>query len=142
MSPNTVWEVAMLVAKGKMSFSISPDIWFERFFDLPGVALAEMPPSVLIASDNLPGAPPSDPVDRILVATARDLVEVRRPRSCRGHGMLTQRREACAGMALCRLLTPMLLENDEPEGASAQRAPPVHSNIARPCFLYGIGKFR
>ena len=62
----------MLVAKGKMALAISPDIWFERFCELPGVALAEMPPSVLIASANLPGAPPADPVDRILVATARE----------------------------------------------------------------------
>ena len=30
-----------------------------------------MPPSVLIASCALPGAPPADPVARILAATAR-----------------------------------------------------------------------
>ena len=72
VSPMTAWEIAMLVAKGKMALAISPDIWFERFCELPGVALAEMPPSVLIASANLPGAVPADPVDRILVATARE----------------------------------------------------------------------
>ena len=38
---------------------------------LPGVRLAPMPPGVLIASASLPGAPPSDPVDRIVAATAR-----------------------------------------------------------------------
>ena len=30
-----------------------------------------MPPSVLVASTILPGVPPRDPADRILIATAR-----------------------------------------------------------------------
>ena len=52
----TAWEIAMLVAKGKMALAMSPDTWFERFCELPGVALAKMSPSVLTASANLPGA--------------------------------------------------------------------------------------
>lgn len=72
VSPISAWEVATLVVKGKMALSISPGIWFRRFCELPGVALAEMPPSVLVASASLPGAPPSDPADRILLATARE----------------------------------------------------------------------
>ena len=72
VSPMTAWEVAMLVAKGKIALSISPSIWFERFCEQPGVVLAELPPSVLVAAASLPGAPPADPVDRILAATARE----------------------------------------------------------------------
>ena len=72
VSPMTAWEIAMLVAKGKMALASSPDVWFERFCKLPGDTLAEMPPSMLVASANLPGGPPNDPVDRILVATARE----------------------------------------------------------------------
>ena len=72
VSPMTAWEIAMLVAKGKMALAISPGIWFERFCELSGVALADMPPSVLVASANLPGEPPTDPVDHILVTTARE----------------------------------------------------------------------
>ena len=71
VSPMTAWEVAMLAAKGKIALSIAPEVWFERFCALPGVTLAELPPGVLIASCALPGAPPADPVDRILAATAR-----------------------------------------------------------------------
>ena len=71
VSPMTAWEIAMLEAKEKIALSISPEIWFDGFCTLPGVALAEMPPSVLIASCALPGSPPADPVDRILAATAR-----------------------------------------------------------------------
>lgn len=72
VSPMTAWEIAMLVAKGNIALTTSPDTWFERFCEQPGVVLAEMSPSVLVASTILPGTPPADPVDRILVATARE----------------------------------------------------------------------
>ena len=71
VSPMSAWEISMLVAKGRIALSIAPEVWFERFCALPGVALAALPPAVLIASCALPGAPPADPVDRILAATAR-----------------------------------------------------------------------
>ena len=71
VSPMSAWEIAMLVAKGRMALSLDPEVWFDRFLALPGVTLAKMPPPVLIASCALPGAPPADPVDRILAATAR-----------------------------------------------------------------------
>ena len=71
VSPMTAWEVAMLAAKAKIALSLDPEVWFDRFLGLPGVALAELPPAVLIQSCALPGAPPADPVDRILAATAR-----------------------------------------------------------------------
>ena len=44
VSPMTAWEIAMLAAKGKIALSIAPEVWFERFCALPGVALAAMPP--------------------------------------------------------------------------------------------------
>ena len=71
VSPMTAWEIAMLAAKGRIALAIGPDVWFERFRALPGVTLAELPISVLIAAAALPGSPPADPVDRILAATAR-----------------------------------------------------------------------
>ena len=71
VSPITAWEIAMLVAKGKMSLTLTPDRWFEHFCELPGVTLATMSPSVLVASTTLPGQPPDDPADCILIATAR-----------------------------------------------------------------------
>jgi PIN domain nuclease of toxin-antitoxin system len=40
---------------------------------IPGVHLAELSPDILIASSYLPGTPPRDPMDRILIATAREL---------------------------------------------------------------------
>ena len=40
---------------------------------IPGMRLAELTPDILIASSYLPGTPPRDPMDRILIATAREL---------------------------------------------------------------------
>lgn len=67
----TAWEIAMLAVKNRISLSMNPEVWFDRFCALPGVTLAGMPPSVLAASCSLPGSPPTDPVDSILIATAR-----------------------------------------------------------------------
>ena len=88
VSPMTAWEVAMLASKGKIALSLAPEVWFARFHALPGVTLAELPPEVLIASCALPGAPPADPVDRILAATARafDYTLVTRDRHLLAYG--------------------------------------------------------
>jgi PIN domain nuclease of toxin-antitoxin system len=40
---------------------------------MPGIRLAPLTPKILLASTMLPGAPPSDPADRIIAATARAL---------------------------------------------------------------------
>ena len=71
VSPISAWEIAMLVAKGKIALALDPHTWFERFCRLPSAALVPMPVSVLVASTTLPGTPPHDPADRILIATAR-----------------------------------------------------------------------
>ncbi len=73
ISPITAWEVGMLAARGRLQLLIRPERWFANLFDVPGVRLADMSPDVLIASSYLPGKPPSDPADRIIAATARDL---------------------------------------------------------------------
>jgi len=71
VSPMTAWEVATLVAKNRLQLALSPEAWFEALLGLVGVRLAAMPPRVFIASTTLPGAPPRDPVDRIIAATGR-----------------------------------------------------------------------
>jgi len=71
VSPITAWEIGMLVAKGKMALALDPGLWFQRYCELPSVALAAMPTSVLVSSTSLPGTPPADPADRIIIATAR-----------------------------------------------------------------------
>jgi PIN domain nuclease of toxin-antitoxin system len=71
VSPITAWEIAMLAARGRLVLTRSPTAWFTALLSLPSVALAPMPPDVLMASATLPGTPPRDPADRIIAATAR-----------------------------------------------------------------------
>lgn len=72
VSPITAWELGLLVARGRLSFLMPPERWFEQMLQAPGLALADLPPEVLIASSFLPGEPPRDPADRIIAATARE----------------------------------------------------------------------
>ena len=55
----------------RILLTLAPEVWFARLSDLPGIRLAPMPPTLLIASAFLPGSPPRDPADRIIAATAR-----------------------------------------------------------------------
>lgn len=71
VSPITAWEIATLVSRGRLTLSLTPDVWFLTLLALPGMRLASMPPNVLIASAFLPGSPPRDPADRIIAATGR-----------------------------------------------------------------------
>jgi PIN domain nuclease of toxin-antitoxin system len=73
ISPITAWEIGMLTAHGRLQLLIQPERWFANLFEVPGVQLAELSPTILIASSYLPGKPPKDPTDRILAATAREL---------------------------------------------------------------------
>jgi PIN domain nuclease of toxin-antitoxin system len=72
VSPITAWEVGLLVARGRLTTIIKPQLWFERVLDVPNMRLADMTPDLLISSSFLPGEPPRDPVDRIIAATARE----------------------------------------------------------------------
>jgi PIN domain nuclease of toxin-antitoxin system len=71
VSPITAWEIGLLSARGRLRLAMSPMTWFERLLAAPAVALANLPPKVFVDSSYLPGTPPRDPVDRILIATAR-----------------------------------------------------------------------
>ena len=73
ISPITAWEIGMLVSRGRLQLLIRPERWFANLFEAPGVKLADLSSDLLIASSFLPGKPPKDPTDRILVATAREL---------------------------------------------------------------------
>lgn len=72
VSPITALEVATLLRKGRFKTNLPPHRWFEHLMALPGVALAPMPPEILIASQLLPGDIHKDPADRIIAATARE----------------------------------------------------------------------
>lgn len=73
VSPMTAWEIGLLTARGRLTLSMDPLRWFERFSSMPGVGQAPITARMLIESSNLPGRPPNDPVDRMMIATAREL---------------------------------------------------------------------
>jgi PIN domain nuclease of toxin-antitoxin system len=73
VSPITAWEIGLLASRERLRLLITPEKWFGKILELPGMALAELSPDLLIASSFLPGKPPRDPADRIIAATARDL---------------------------------------------------------------------
>jgi PIN domain nuclease of toxin-antitoxin system len=73
VSAITAWEIGMLVARNRLGLSTRPERWFQRLLAVEGVRLADLSPDILIASSFLPGEPPRDPADRIILATARDL---------------------------------------------------------------------
>ena len=71
VSAISVWEVAMLEAKGRVRFSVEAAEWVRRGLQAPGVRLEALSPEVLVESTRLPGAIHGDPADRMIVATAR-----------------------------------------------------------------------
>ena len=73
VSAISVWEVAMLEAKGRISLSRPIHDWIQAALHVPGVRLLPLSPEIAIASTRLPGAPHGDPADRILMASARHL---------------------------------------------------------------------
>jgi PIN domain nuclease of toxin-antitoxin system len=39
VSPITAWEIGLLAARGRISLRMSPEKWFERMLEAPGVTL-------------------------------------------------------------------------------------------------------
>lgn len=71
VSPITAWEIGLLVSRGRLTIRLDPSSWFRALMDLPGISVADLTPEILVASSFLPGDPPRDPADRIIIATAR-----------------------------------------------------------------------
>ena len=71
VSPVTAWEIGMLAARGRIRIVTDPVSWFRRASSQPGLSMSRLTDEVLIASSFLPGIPPRDPVDRIIIASAR-----------------------------------------------------------------------
>ncbi len=72
ISPISAWEIGMLMSRGRLVLTKSPRAWMATALEQPNTELAQMPPEVLIESSFLPGEPPADPADRIIIATARE----------------------------------------------------------------------
>ena len=73
VSPITAWEVANLVRKHRIAVTMPVGAWIKQAFDAIEARQPELTLSILIGSCELPGTPPDDPADRIIIATAREL---------------------------------------------------------------------
>lgn len=66
----SVWEVAMLIARGRLNFSLAAEDWLEQALGYPGVRLLELSPRIALKSAQLPGNFHKDPADQMIVETA------------------------------------------------------------------------
>jgi len=65
------WEVAKLVERHRLVLPEPVDRWLELALGYPGVQMLPLTPEIAVESTRLPGSFHRDPVDQILVASAR-----------------------------------------------------------------------
>jgi PIN domain nuclease of toxin-antitoxin system len=70
ISSISVWEIAMLVAKGRLELAVDITEWFAVTESLSFVKFIPVNNSVAVQAVRLPGHFHDDPADRIIVATA------------------------------------------------------------------------
>jgi PIN domain nuclease of toxin-antitoxin system len=68
----SVWEIANLVRKKRVVLAMPVAKWFRRTVEQ--MEATTLGPTIEILADSceLPGSPPNDPADRIIIATARE----------------------------------------------------------------------
>ena len=71
VSAMSVWEVAMLEAKGRLQLFSECAQWVQKALATPGLILVPLTPEIAIQSTRLPGEIHAEPSDRIIAATAR-----------------------------------------------------------------------
>src|ERR1700730_10803555 len=72
VSPISGWEIANLVRKNRLVLTMPVVKWFRQTMNTMQAAMPELTVEILAESCELPGSPPSDPADRIIIATARE----------------------------------------------------------------------
>lgn len=69
----TLWEIAMLVHKGRLTFDRDVEQWLADLSQLPNFKKFRISPPIAALSAHLPGTFHGDPADRLIVATALNL---------------------------------------------------------------------
>ena len=67
----SIWEFAMMVTRGRIKLSISPDEWLDYAINKTGITILYLNSKIALESCNLPGDFHKDPADRIIVAATR-----------------------------------------------------------------------
>lgn len=73
VSSISAWELAMLVAKGRIALSMDIAEWLSVVKQIEAVSFVPVDNDIAVKSVELPGTFHKDPADRIIVATARKL---------------------------------------------------------------------
>lgn len=73
VSSISAWELAMLVAKGRVALSMDVGAWLSVVSEIEEVRFVPVDNEIAVKSIELPGDFHRDPADRIIVATARKL---------------------------------------------------------------------
>ncbi|HEX6574704.1 MAG TPA: type II toxin-antitoxin system VapC family toxin [Gemmatimonadaceae bacterium] len=71
VSDISFWEIAVKVAKGKLSLSVDVGVWLSRAATAPGFRFIPLDRDTLLLSARLSGTAHNDPVDRMLLAIAQ-----------------------------------------------------------------------
>ncbi|MBI2593357.1 type II toxin-antitoxin system VapC family toxin [Candidatus Daviesbacteria bacterium] len=73
VSSISIWEICLLLKKKKISLLMDTESWIEQIEKLPYIQFVPVDNRIAAKSVNLPGQFHSDPADRIIVATAREM---------------------------------------------------------------------
>jgi len=73
VSSITAWEVAMLVARGRLELTLDAETWIAHVEALPFVQFVAVDNRVALRAVRLEGFHHRDPADRMIVATALEL---------------------------------------------------------------------
>lgn len=72
VSAISAWEVGMLVGKGRIRLDRPVDRWADEAIRANGIEPVPVDQRIAVLATQLPGEPPTDPADRIIIATALD----------------------------------------------------------------------
>ncbi len=70
VSSISVWEVALLVSKGRLELTLPLEEWINKAEALPFLRFIPVDNAIALRSVKLPGSLHPDPADRIILATA------------------------------------------------------------------------
>jgi PIN domain nuclease of toxin-antitoxin system len=73
VSPASIFEATTLYTSGRLHLARPVEQWMRDALSAPGVRVAELTPTIAIDAGAIPRTTLPDPLDRILVATARQL---------------------------------------------------------------------
>lgn len=70
ISSISVWEIYLLIKKGRLKLNMDSDSWLANIENIPNLSFVPVDNSIAALSVNLPPPLHEDPADRIIVATA------------------------------------------------------------------------